>query len=84
MRRARWTIQRKGRYQSLRARRTGLEFADFGVRFPNFRRLWPELNCDPLDFIERDFVLPAVIKLGRPRRFVVSDLLRDFEFAAVL
>jgi Tn3 transposase DDE domain len=25
--RARWTIQRKGRYQSLRARRTGLEFA---------------------------------------------------------
>jgi hypothetical protein len=25
-----------------------------------------------------------VIKLGGPRRFVVSDLLRDFEFAAVL
>src|SRR5258708_21214723 len=42
------------------------------------------LNRNPLDFIERDFVSAAVIKLGCPRRFVVSDLLRDFEFAAVL
>jgi hypothetical protein len=42
------------------------------------------LDRDPLDFIERDFVLSAVIKLGRPRRFMVSDLLRDFEFTAVL
>ena len=28
--------------------------------------------------------MPAIIKFGCPRRFVVSDLLRDFEFAAVL
>ena len=28
--------------------------------------------------------MSAIIKLGRPRRFVVGDLLRDFEFAAVL
>src|ERR1700740_1751887 len=28
--------------------------------------------------------MPAVIKLGCPRRFVVSDLLSNFEFAAVL
>jgi hypothetical protein len=39
---------------------------------------------DSLDLIERDFIMPAIIKLGRPRRFVVSDLLRDLEFAAVL
>jgi hypothetical protein len=28
--------------------------------------------------------VPAVIKVSCPRRFMVSDLLRDFEFAAVL
>jgi hypothetical protein len=39
---------------------------------------------NPLDFIERNLVLSAVIKLGCPRRFMVSDLLRDFEFTAVL
>jgi hypothetical protein len=36
-----------------------------------------------LYLVERNLVLPAVIKLGCPRRFVVSDLLGDFEFAAV-
>ena len=39
---------------------------------------------DPLDFIERNLVLPTVIKLGCPRRLMVGDLLRDFEFTAVL
>ena len=39
---------------------------------------------DSLDFIERDFIIAAVIKLGCPRRFVVSDLRRDFQLAAVL
>jgi len=42
------------------------------------------LDRDSLNFIERDFVLSAIIKFGRPRRFVVSDLLHNFEFAAVL
>jgi hypothetical protein len=28
--------------------------------------------------------MPAIIKFGCPRRFVVSDLLRDLEFTAVL
>ncbi len=42
------------------------------------------LDRDPLDFIERDFVSAAVIKLGCPRRFVVGDLLRHFQLAAVL
>jgi len=28
--------------------------------------------------------MPAVIKLGCPRRFMVSDLLRHFEFTTVL
>jgi len=41
-------------------------------------------NRNPLDFVERDLVLPAVVEFGRPRRFVVRDLLRDFEFTAVL
>src|ERR1700736_6367002 len=39
---------------------------------------------DSLDFIERDFIIAAVIELGCPRRFVVSDLLRYFQLAAVL
>jgi hypothetical protein len=51
------------------------------TRYPDTRFF---LDRDPLDFIERDFVSAAVIKLGCPWRFVVSDLLRDFEFAAVL
>jgi hypothetical protein len=41
---------------------------------PQDRRFWVTgyarepafLDRDPLDFIERDFVLSAVIKLGRP------------------
>src|SRR5580704_3937494 len=39
---------------------------------------------NPLDLVERNLVLSAVIKLGCPRRFVVSNLLRDFQLAAVL
>ena len=42
------------------------------------------LNCDPLDFIERDLILPPVVELGRPRRLVVGEVLRQFELAAVL
>src|SRR5258708_22913981 len=42
------------------------------------------LDRDSLDFIERNLVLSAVIKLGCPRRFVVSDLLRHFQLTAVL
>jgi hypothetical protein len=42
------------------------------------------LDRDSLYLVERDLVLPAVIKLGCPRRFVVCDLLRHFQLAAVL
>src|ERR1700758_1000388 len=48
-----------------------------------FRR-FENSDRNPFDLIKRDFVIAAVIKLGRPWRFVVGDLLRDFEFAAVL
>ena len=41
------------------------------------------LDRDSLYLVERNLVLPAVIKFGRPRRFMVGDLLRDFEFSAV-
>jgi hypothetical protein len=52
-----------------------------GARYPDTRRF---LDRDSLYLVERNLVLPAVIKLSCPRRFVVSDLLRDFKFAAVL
>jgi hypothetical protein len=42
------------------------------------------LDRDPLNFVERNLVLSPVIELGRPRRFVVSDLLSHFQFSAVL
>ena len=41
------------------------------------------LNRNPLDLVERNFIISPVIELGCPRRFVVRDLLRDLEFAAV-
>jgi hypothetical protein len=41
------------------------------------------LDCDSLNLIERDFVLPAVVEFGCPRGFVVGDLLRHFELATV-
>jgi hypothetical protein len=31
---------------------------------------------DPLDLVERDLILPAVVELGRPRRLVIGDELR--------
>jgi hypothetical protein len=50
-----------------------------------FRRHITRLSdSNPLNLVERNLVLSPVIKLGCPRRFVVRDLLRDFEFAAVL
>jgi hypothetical protein len=42
------------------------------------------LDRDSLYLVERNLILSAVIKHGRPRRFVVSDLLRHFQLAAVL
>ena len=42
------------------------------------------LDRDLLNFIERDFVGAAVVEFGRPRRFIVSDLLGHFQLAAVL
>jgi hypothetical protein len=42
------------------------------------------LNRNPLDLVERNFIISPVIELGCPRRFVVRDLLRDLEFTAVL
>jgi hypothetical protein len=42
------------------------------------------LDRDSLDLVERNLVLSAVIKLGCPRRFMVGDLLRNFQLAAVL
>ena len=42
------------------------------------------LDRDSLYLVERNLVITPVIKFGCPRRFVVSDLLRDFELAAVL
>ena len=42
------------------------------------------LDRDSLYLVERNLIIPPIIELGCPRRFVVSDLLRDFEFAAVL
>ena len=42
------------------------------------------LNSNPLDLIERNFFLAPVVKLRRPRRLVVGDVLRDFELSALL
>src|SRR5258708_15163248 len=42
------------------------------------------LNRNALYLVERNLVLSAVIKLGCPRRFMVSDLLSHFQLAAVL
>ena len=42
------------------------------------------LNCNPLDLIERNLILPAVVELRRPRALVVGDVLRGFKRALVL
>ena len=42
------------------------------------------LDRNPLDFVERDFVVAAVVKLSCSRGFMVRDLLRHFQLAAVL
>ena len=46
-------------------------------------RLFSSSYGNPLNFIERDFVIAAVVEFGRPRRFMVGDLLRNFQLAAV-
>jgi hypothetical protein len=51
------------------------------TRYPDTRLF---LDRNSLDLVEWNLVLSAVIELGCPRRFVVSDLLSNFEFAAVL
>jgi hypothetical protein len=35
------------------------------------------------NLIKRDFILPPVVQLRRPRRFMIGDMLRHFQFAAV-
>ena len=42
------------------------------------------LDRDSLYLVERNLIVAAVVRLGCSWRFVVSDLLRDFEFTAVL
>jgi hypothetical protein len=37
-----------------------------------------------LDLIERNLILPFVLKLRRPRRFMIGDMLCHFKVAAVL
>ena len=37
-----------------------------------------------LDLIERNLILPSVLKLRRPRRFMIGDMLRHFKVTAVL
>src|SRR6266851_444671 len=44
----------------------------------------PESNPDPLDFVEGNLILGAIVQLGRARRFVRRDLLRMLERSAVL
>ena len=39
------------------------------------RRLRGVSNRNPLDFIERNLILPAIIELRGPRRLVVGDVL---------
>src|SRR5260370_24449289 len=41
------------------------------------------LDGDSMNFIERDFVIAAVVELGCPWRFMVGDLLCHFQLAAV-
>ena len=40
-------------------------------------------NSDPLDLIERDLIIAAVIEAGCPGGFMVRHLLRDFKHASV-
>ena len=44
----------------------------------------PFLDRNPLYLVERDFILPPVVQLCRPGRFMIGDMLRHFQFAAVL
>ena len=53
----------------------------FGGPLPASRDL---SNCNLLNLIERNLIVPPVVKLRRPRRFMVGNLLRYFQFAAVL
>jgi hypothetical protein len=41
------------------------------------------LDRNPLDLVERNLILPPVVKLRRPGRFMIGDVLRHFQLAAV-
>lgn len=41
------------------------------------------LNQYPLDFIEADLVIPAIVKTGGSGALIVGHLLPDFELAAI-
>jgi hypothetical protein len=60
--------------------RTGDLFVMMIVEYVSNRRF---LDRDLLYLVERDFVIAAVVEFGRPRRFMVGDLLRHFQFTAV-
>ena len=46
------------------------------------RNSW--LDRNPLDLVERNLILPPVVQLRRPGRFMVGDMLGHFQLAAVL
>jgi hypothetical protein len=44
----------------------------------------PFLNRNPLYLVERNFILPPVVQLRRPGRFMIGDMLRHFQLPTVL
>jgi hypothetical protein len=75
-------LSRKPRHRSSRA--ALLPGSRLNVHFFTNGGVTPDSNRYPFYLIKRNLVLPTIIELGCPRRFMVGDLLRDFEFAAVL
>ena len=45
---------------------------------------WRRSDCNSLDLIERNLILPSVVELGRPRALAICDVLRGFKHAVVL
>src|ERR1700736_6132241 len=75
-------LSRKPRHRSSGA--ALLPGSRLNVHFFTNGGVTPDSNRYPFYLIKRNLVLPAVIELGCPRRFMVSDLLRHFQLAAVL
>jgi hypothetical protein len=44
----------------------------------------PFLDRNSLYLVERDFILPPVVQLRRPGRFMIGDMLPHFQLATVL